>query len=222
MVTIVLTIDWWSHNTMIDNIGFLKKYENENERITIDLTNRLATDETVLSATSKCYDSNGLDASTLILDGAPTIVGSNVYQHVKGGLAGEEYKIVVTITTSQSRTIEDHILLIISSSTPSITSGVDDLDVYDDEDAARKAISANSAYDVNNNTEMCKRYIVACRRWIALSEDSMTHGAESVSKSANSVQTMLQRAEKWLVAKTGIGSTTRTSGVRFYSTRRMR
>lgn len=207
---------------MIDNIGYLKKYENEKERISIDLTKRLATDETIMSATSKCYDSNGLDASTLILDGAPSVVGLIVYQHVQGGTAGEEYKIVVTITTSQSRTIEDHILLIISSSTPSITSGVDDLDIYDDENTARKAISANSAYDVNNDIEMCKRYIVACRRWIALSEDSMTHGAETVSKSANSVQTMLQQAEKWLNAKTGIGSTSRTSGVRFYSTRRMR
>lgn len=207
---------------MIDNIGYLKKYENENERISIDLTKRLATDETILTATSKCYDSNGLDASTLILDGAPTVVGTTIYQTVTGGTGGEEYKIVVSITTSQSRTIEDHILLIISSSTPSITTGVDDIDVYDDEDAARKAISANSAYDVNNDTEMCKRYIVACRRWIALSEDSMTHGTETVSKSANSVQTMLQRAEKWLVAKTGIGSITRTSGVRFYAARRIR
>jgi len=207
---------------MIKNVGFLKKYENENEKIALDMSPRLASGEGIVSATSKCFDSNGLDASSLILEDAPDVVNGTVYQPVTGGVAGEEYKIIIETITTESRVLEDHILLIVSSSTPTTIHGVDDLQIYDDENKARQEISANATYDVENNADMCKRFIAACRRWLALSEDSMTHGSESVQKSANSVENMLKRAEKWLINTRGMSSPARTSGVRFYSARGLR
>lgn len=61
----------------------------------------------------------------------------------------------------------------------------------------------NAAYDVNGSLAECRLFIEACRHWLILTADEVTHGGESIRDEAKKIQDELARAIAWLEASGG-------------------
>lgn len=91
----------------MSRVTFDGKLLGETVTETFDFTSRLASGETISTAvvTSSVY--SGTDASpSSMISGANTISGTKVTQKITGGTLGVVYKLLCTITTSLSQTLQ--------------------------------------------------------------------------------------------------------------------
>jgi len=86
----------------MDDDGFLHvKRVDENWALTFDFAKRMASDETVNSATWVCSVQSGVDASaSSMISGSTTNSGTKSTQLVIDGVDGVTYVLVCTLTTS--------------------------------------------------------------------------------------------------------------------------
>lgn len=79
----------------------------ETEILTFDFTSRLASGETISTATTTASVYSGTDAApSSIVSGGSTITGQKVTQAITAGVLGVTYELLCTITTSLSQTLQ--------------------------------------------------------------------------------------------------------------------
>ena len=83
------------------------KLAGETVKMVFDFTSRLAAAETISTQNVAASVYSGTDASpSAVVSGAATASGAQVTQTLTGGVAGVIYKLVATITTSLSKTLQ--------------------------------------------------------------------------------------------------------------------
>ena len=94
--------------TSIEPVPVYPKYVSESRLLTIDFSDMLAVGETVLSPGGSISASVlvGNDATPQsILSGSPTVISPDVEQMITGGVAGTQYMVSATITTSSGEVL---------------------------------------------------------------------------------------------------------------------
>jgi len=89
-----------------------QKQPDEREYIAIDFVNRLSDNETLSSVSVKCYDSDGNDVSSDMVE-SPTVSGTQVKVWIKDGTDGENYYLKVLATTSTGAILEGDLLIVV-------------------------------------------------------------------------------------------------------------
>jgi hypothetical protein len=83
------------------------KLAGESVSTVFDFISRLATGETISTATVVASVYSGVDATpSAVISGSASISGTKVTQLVVAGVLGVMYKLVCTITTSASQTLQ--------------------------------------------------------------------------------------------------------------------
>lgn len=91
----------------MSRVTFEGKLLGETATETFDFTSRLAPTETISTAIVTASVYSGTDASpSSIISGSTTISGQKVTQKITGGVLGVTYKLLCTITTSTSQTLQ--------------------------------------------------------------------------------------------------------------------
>lgn len=84
-----------------------QKFSYDEFPVYFNFNNFLATNETVISFTLTCVDTaTGIDSTSSIIEGTPSLATPRVTVGVKGGVDQEEHKITVTVTTSFGQVYE--------------------------------------------------------------------------------------------------------------------
>ena len=85
---------------------FLPKYAGATCSVVFDFTSDLASSETIDSAVVTCTEYSGTDASpSSMVSGADSTSGYLVSQLITGGVVGNVYELLCTITTSLGQTL---------------------------------------------------------------------------------------------------------------------
>jgi hypothetical protein len=82
----------------------------EERQLEFDVTNALATNDTVKSVDSITVLLSDVSQSSMV-SGSSSLVGNKVYQKIVGGLNGLNYTIRVRITSNNGDKIEDEIVM---------------------------------------------------------------------------------------------------------------
>jgi formylmethanofuran dehydrogenase subunit C len=90
---------------------YTAKDPDETVRLGMDFANLLADGETISSATVAIRTAAGVDASTAMLSGSPSIDGSIVRHLVTAGTAGVTYRVSWKATTSTSQVLVEGAVL---------------------------------------------------------------------------------------------------------------
>ena len=91
----------------MSRVIFAGKASSETVNETFDFTSRLATAETLSTASVTANTYSGTDASpSAIISGSSTISGKTVTQLVTAGTEGVTYKLICTATTSLGQTLQ--------------------------------------------------------------------------------------------------------------------
>lgn len=78
----------------------------------MDFVRVLPSGETISTVDVKVYDDAGVDCSSTMLDGTPTVIGTQVLARIIGGTSGFRGKITYLVTTTPSGYIlEEDVLL---------------------------------------------------------------------------------------------------------------
>tara|TARA_R110000868_G_scaffold72639_4_gene211411 strand:+ start:71 stop:382 length:312 start_codon:yes stop_codon:yes gene_type:complete len=91
----------------MSRVTFQPKLLSERVSLVFDFTSRLASGETISTATTTATLFSGTDsAPSSLIFGAAAISGQTVSQLVVGGVLGVTYELLCTITTSASQTLQ--------------------------------------------------------------------------------------------------------------------
>lgn len=77
----------------------------------IDCSDRLPSAVTISAVEGKVFDSSAVDQSATMIEGTPSISGSDVFVQVKAGTDGEDYNLRVRLTLSNGEYAEDDITI---------------------------------------------------------------------------------------------------------------
>lgn len=89
---------------------YWKKQPWEKRQLEFDLTDSLATGDSIASVTVTVWEGTTEKTSTM-LSGTPTISSPKIYAYIQGGTDGTNYYVRVRATTTNGDLIEDELLV---------------------------------------------------------------------------------------------------------------
>jgi hypothetical protein len=93
-------------------LGTIEKQPAETDVCGIDFALRLGQGESLATPTVTAKNrETGVDTTSAVLLGAPTIAGTEVHQRYVAGLNGESHIVQFRVTTSAGNTKEDELVL---------------------------------------------------------------------------------------------------------------
>jgi len=89
---------------MAENFSY--KFVNEIKSLSFEFSEVLTSGESLSTASCSVIVLDGTDANpSNLLSGGASIVGTQIYQWVQGGVAGVTYRLIATVTTSAGSTL---------------------------------------------------------------------------------------------------------------------
>lgn len=89
------------------NPRYWTKQAWENRILEIDCSQAVPAGATISSVEVKAYDEAGVEVSSTMIHGTPSISGTTVYVQVKAGTGGANYNVRIRLTLSNGECAED-------------------------------------------------------------------------------------------------------------------